>query len=340
MSLESTLLGGIFNFDNFAKYKWCNELNYPSVTDELDVCFSDSNPELLKCDLHYSETNKVYDKYPVLVNIHGGGWLIGDKKNSTGFCLQIADDGVFVMNINYGLPPKYRFPYQIQTHFEAFKWLEENADKYNLDLDNVFISGDSAGAHMASVVAACQCSPEYAQALGVRQTSIKLKGTMLYCGLYDLDKWNGLPMDKVPVCRSMMQEFLGVKDVRQSPYFKYVSPLPYINEKMPRTFLVSGAVDIMTRGEEKKMEEQFIKHGVDYVTYRGKHFPNSFHDFMLLAFTVEAKKCLKASSEFIRETIAMESKSAKKEVVSIKNKTYNLKTGWFQTYLLYIKFKN
>ncbi|MEG1179250.1 MAG: hypothetical protein RSD42_02440, partial [Oscillospiraceae bacterium] len=80
----------------------------------------------------------------------------------------------------------------------------------------------------------------------------------------------------------------------------------YINEKMPRTFLVSGAIDIMTKGEDKKMEEKFKKFDVDYVTYHGKNIPNSFHDFMLLAFTNEAKKCLKASLEFINDTVAMQ----------------------------------
>lgn len=308
MSLESALLSGVFNLDNFVKYKWCNELNYQNVTNEYDVIFSDSNPDLLKCDLHYSKVNKKYEKYPVLVNIHGGGWIIGDKKNSKGFCMQIADGGVFVMNINYGLPPKYRFPYQIQTHFEAFKWLEDNADKYNLDLDNVFISGDSAGAHMSAVVTACQCSPEYGEALGIKPTNIKLKGSMLFCGMYDLHTWNSLPMDKVPVARSMMQELLGVKDVKTSPFFKYISPLPYVNKNWPRTFLVSGAVDVMTMGEDKKLQKQFDIMGVDYVTYKGKNIPNSFHDFMLLAFTYEAKKCLKASSDFIDETVKMSSK--------------------------------
>ncbi|MEG0898519.1 MAG: alpha/beta hydrolase fold domain-containing protein [Oscillospiraceae bacterium] len=306
MSFESALLGGVFNFDNFVKYKWCNELNYPSVTVDNDVCFSDSNPEVCKCDLLYAKNSKKYKKYPVLVNIHGGGWIIGDKKNSNGFCLQIADGGIFVMNINYGLPPKYKFPYQIQTHFEAFKWLEENADKYNLDLENVFVSGDSAGSHMSAVVAACHCSPEYGEALGIRPTSIKLKGALLFCGMYDLHIWNGMPMDKVPVARSMMQEFLGVKDVTTSPFYNLISPLEYINEKMPRTFLVSGAIDIMTKGEDKKMEEKFKKFDVDYVTYHGKNIPNSFHDFMLLAFTNEAKKCLKASLEFINDTVAMQ----------------------------------
>lgn len=305
MSLESTLLGGVFNFDNFVKYTWCNELNYRNVTTDYDVVFSNSNPELLKCDLHYVKNSDKYKKYPVLVNIHGGGWIIGDKKNSKGYCLQIADGGVFVMNINYGLPPKYRYPYQIQTHFEAFKWLEQNADKYNLDLENVFVSGDSAGAHMASIVCACQCSPELSNALGVKPTNIKIKGALLNCGMYDLHTWNNLQMDKVPIVRSMMQEFLGVEDVTTSPFYDFVSPFPYISAQWPRTFLVSGAIDVMTRGEEKKLKKELDKHGVDCVTYRGKAVPNSFHDFLLLAFTNEARKCLEASSKFIDETVAM-----------------------------------
>lgn len=298
MSIESKVLGGVFNFDNFAKYYLCNELKYPNVTVDYDVVFSDTNPKLLKCDLHYDKDSKRFEKYPVLVNIHGGGWIIGDKINSKGFCLQIANAGFFVMNINYGLPPEYKFPYQIQTHFMAFEWLEKNAEKYNLDLNNVFVSGDSAGAHMAAVVAACQASPEYGEKLGIRPTSIKIKGALLFSGIYDVDLYN-----KIPIGRSMMQEFVGMKDITKSPLHKYLNPIPYVNENMCRTLVVNGMTDIMTITQSKRMVKRLESCGVPYEFYEGKCIINAFHDFVLLAFTNESKKCMKVSMDFLNETV-------------------------------------
>lgn len=321
MSIESTVLGTVFDFDNWFKYTWCCELNYPSLTSEYDVVYSQSNPQFCKCDLHYNKDSRKYAKYPVLMNIHGGGWIIGDKKNSKGFSMQVADAGVFVVNINYGLPPKtsplfeknnpkashsadYVFPYPIKNCFDALQWIKENADKYNLDIDNVFVSGDSAGANMAGVVAAANSNPEYAEAMGITNADcIKLKGSMLYCGFYDCDTFNGLPMNKIPVARSMMQEWIGMQDPTQSPMYKYVNPIPYMTVNMPRTLVVSGMLDIMTTGQSDMVSAKLNELGVDHAAYKGRSVPNSFHDFLLLSFTNEAKKCMKFSTDFIDETV-------------------------------------
>ncbi|MDO5014900.1 MAG: alpha/beta hydrolase [Clostridia bacterium] len=299
MSFESKLLGGVFNLDNFLKYKFCNELNYPSVEREIDVVFSDKEPSVCKADLFYNRNSNEYEKYPVLVNIHGGGWIIGDKKNSTGFCLQFADAGIFVMNINYGLPPKYLFPHQMQTSMLAFKWLEKNAEKYNLDLDNVFVSGDSAGSHMTSLVGAIQSSEEYAKALGVEQSDIDIKGYMMFCGIYDVDFYHYMPIG-----RSMMQEFVGMKNPRESKYYRYLNPMPFINDKMNNALIVSGLTDIMTITQSDKLAKALSEAGVNYYHYKNKHILNSFHDFMLLAPTKNARDCINFSIDWLKKTVA------------------------------------
>lgn len=298
MSIESILLGGVFNLDNFLKYKFCNELNYPDVSREYDVVFSEENSEVCKADLFYNKKNKEYEKSPVLVNIHGGGWIIGDKKNSTGFCLQFANAGIFVMNINYGLPPKYLFPHQMQTSMKAFDWLIKNANKYNLDLDNVFVSGDSAGAHFTSLVGAIQSDKDYAHALGVEQTSINIKGYLMFCGLYNIDMYHYLP-----IARSMMQELIGMKNPRNSNYYQYLNPIPYINDKMNNALIVSGLTDIMTITQSDQLDKALSKAGVNYYHYRNKKIINSFHDFMMLAPTKNAKKCIDFSIDWLKKTV-------------------------------------
>ena len=323
MSLESALLGGVFDIDNWAKYKMVCDLNYPAVTSEYDIVYSDTDPAVCKADLHYNKDSKKWAKYPVVVNIHGGGWIIGDKKNSTGMSLQMADGGAFVMNINYGMPPKsqpffekndpkvchsskYLWPAQLPEIFLALKWVEDNAEKYNLDLDNVFVSGDSAGSHLASVTETANYNDEYAAALGVTtKLSYKLKGALLFCGFYDLDTFYGLNMNKVPVARSMMQDLTGLKDPTQHPAYKLVNPIPYMTKEMPRTLIISGMLDVMTHGQSDLVEKKMKELGVDHVRYNSKGVPFSIHDYQILAFSNESHKCMRFASKFIDETVSM-----------------------------------
>ena len=214
MSLESGILGLFFDVDNWAKDILVNNLNYPSVKEINDVVFCDENPEVMKADLLYAPDNKKYDKYPVILNIHGGGWIIGDKKNSRGMCLQFADSGVFVVNMNYGMPKKahpwfeshdpkvchsndYLWPYPVKCAFAGLQWIKDNAEKYNLDIDQVYVSGDSAGSNIAAVTQTASNNPAYAEKMGLGPCPLKVAGSLLFCGFYDVDQFWGLPMNKI-----------------------------------------------------------------------------------------------------------------------------------------------
>lgn len=317
MSIESAILSFVFNFDNWFKEPFINlhQKKHPDVITEKDIIFSNANPAVCKADLHYKENNG--EKVPVLVNVHGGGWIIGDKRNSSTYCITLADDAdCFVMNINYGMPakdvpfmfekndpkanhsPDYLWPYPIQTHFLALKWLEKNAEKYNLDLDNVYVSGDSAGAHMTGVVAAAFCSDEYNKALELEMPSFAPRGYIMNCGLYNVDFYN-----KVPIGRCMMRKFTGLDDTTQHPLHKYLNPGPYINTKANHVLVCRGMIDVATLTQSTGLVKQLKKAGVDYKEYVGRALPNSFHDFMLLAPTKASKKCMKYTAEWMKKNV-------------------------------------
>ena len=202
MSLESGVLGYLFNLDNWAKDILVNNLNYPSVKEVNDIMYCEENPAVMKADLLWAPDNKKYDKYPVILNIHGGGWIIGDKRNSRGMCLQFADSGVFVVNMNYGMPKKanplfdshdpeichsndYLWPYPVKCAFAALQWIKDNAEKYNLDIDQVYVSGDSAGSNIAAVTQTASNNPAYAAEMGLGDAPLKIAGSLLFCGFYD-----------------------------------------------------------------------------------------------------------------------------------------------------------
>lgn len=301
MSIESGLLGLIFDVDNWAKDVLVNNLNYPSVKEVNDVVYCDENPDVMKADLLWNPDSAKYEKYPVILNIHGGGWIIGDKKNSRGMCLQFADSGVFVVNMNYGMPKKahpffdyhdpavchsndYLWPYPVKCAFAALQWIKDNAEKYNLDLTKVFVSGDSAGSNIAAVTSTASANPAYAEKMGVGECPVKLAGSLLFCGFYDVDVFWGLPMNKIPIARSMMRDLFDKKDPTTDPLYKTVNPIPYFNTDMGKTLIVSGKNDPMTHGQSDMVEAKLKEIGANVDRFNSKGLL-SIHDYQILSFT-------------------------------------------------------
>ena len=318
MNIENAILSFVFNIDNWAKGPIINTIQkkYPNVKDEKDIVYSDKCAAC-KLDVHYQE-KKPATKRPALINIHGGGLIIGDKSNSTNYCYQIAGESdTVVFNINYGMPSKeipamfekvdpkashddaWVFPLQIRTHMDAIRWVMDHADEYAVDLDNLFIGGDSAGSEMTGMVMACFCSEEYANALGVDLPDISPKGFIMNCGLYNMNIYKYIPVGRV-----MLVKFMGMKAPHKDPMWKYHNPIPYINNKAQNAFVVKGMIDVMTIFQSDWMVKACQKAGIPTTYYVGKAFPNSFHDFLLLAPTKEAKKCLAATREWIAECAA------------------------------------
>lgn len=110
-----------------------------------------SNAE--KLDLYLPDMT-VSGPYPLIVYIHGGGWQAGDKTSpvSRGLVAQMLAGGYAVASINYRLSGDVPFPAAIQDAKAAVRWLRANASSYNLDTSHFGVWGDSAGAHIASLL--------------------------------------------------------------------------------------------------------------------------------------------------------------------------------------------
>ena len=88
-----SLLGSCFYIDDLIKHKGANGLKYPSVTEINDVVYDENQAEVCKLDLLFDESKLGKNgKYPVVFNIHGGGWITGDKRFRRGVCIQYAFD--------------------------------------------------------------------------------------------------------------------------------------------------------------------------------------------------------------------------------------------------------
>jgi len=92
--------------------------------------------------------------YPTLVYYHGGGWVIGDLDSHDETCRVLASGAdCMVVSVDYRLSPEHEFPTPLEDCYTAFEWVFENADSMQVDTDNVFVGGDSAGGNLAAAVA-------------------------------------------------------------------------------------------------------------------------------------------------------------------------------------------
>lgn len=91
---------------------------------------------------------------PVLFDIHGGGHVLGDAAAQDKFCDRIRNElNIHVITINYRLAPEHPFPAATNDVYDVVKYFSDNAEKYNIDKNNIAIGGSSAGGNLATVTA-------------------------------------------------------------------------------------------------------------------------------------------------------------------------------------------
>ncbi len=139
-------------------------------------------------DVYRPAANQKSEKLPVIVSVHGGAWVYGNKDVYQWYTLKLAQRGFAVVNFSYRLAPETAFPSAIEDTENVFQWICNNADEYGFDLNNVFAVGDSAGGHLLALYASAITNPEYKKTYSfIKDKPLVLRGVALNCGKYDMD---------------------------------------------------------------------------------------------------------------------------------------------------------
>lgn len=88
-------------------------------------------------------------RLPVCFNFHGGGFVLGNAEQDNDYCRYLANHcQMMVINIDYLLAPEYPFPAAIESSAQVITSILEKASDYNIDANQVFLSGSSAGGNL------------------------------------------------------------------------------------------------------------------------------------------------------------------------------------------------
>lgn len=226
-------------------------------------------------------------KLPVIVSVHGGGWVYGDKELYSHYCLSLAQRGFVVVNFTYRLSPENKFPCHLEDTVMVFDWVKKNATRYGMDRDNIFAVGDSAGGHILALYCAMCTNPEYAAKFDFKPTEDTLpKAIALNCAVLDIEEArNGMGGSTM----KLMKDVLPNKGTEEE--FALANPIAYVNEKFPPCFIMTANEDFL-RAQPETFTKKLDEYGIPY-TYKmyGSEFDKLGHVFHLDMRNETGKLC-------------------------------------------------
>lgn len=243
--------------------------------------------------------------YPILIWLHGGGFLAGDKSLYKNVSRSYAHHGYLVFNANYRLGPRWKFPAQIQDAARIIHWAVDRAERYGGDPANVFIAGDSAGAYLASFYASAVYRPSLFDLIGITQIAPKeaIRGLLLFYGLYDL---KFLMESDFPPVRLLFESLVGKKDktLDRAYIAEMASPLRQLDVDFPPCFISAGEGDPVFP-QSAALVEVLAKKGVAHTSlfFSKTDHPEAGHAFLNFHRKRCAKAAMAASLEFLAERI-------------------------------------
>ena len=261
------------------------------------------DPKICKLDYYY--VPKAKGRYPVMFNIHGGGFMAGDKKYRRALCTWYATAGFFTINVNYGLCPRCNFPTPLIHLVDALNWVVRFAKILRLDLSKMVVTGDSAGAYYAAMLATI-CQNEQMQSALKVKTKAKFGAAVLNCGLYDLE--NAIKRRMLfNLNKKVFDSYTGIDEdsFNNSGYKELCSPLPFIGAEFPATFLIYADKDIFCGGQAEFMTKKLDELDIYYESYHSISFRRN-HCFSLEWSSREAKEANGLLRRFLNKFLKSE----------------------------------
>ncbi len=189
---------------------------------------------------------------PVILWIHGGAFVAGDKSDVQNYALQVASHGYHVVVMNYELSPENVYPSALRQVGELYHHLDAISEASNFNMDALVLAGDSAGAHLAAQFAMASKDDAYYEILDIKDHydgSANVVGSILLCGPYDLANFDTLDQGS-PVFGFFLDRiswsYLGQKDWKDDEQYSHLSVLEHVNDDFPASFISDGTVGSFT----------------------------------------------------------------------------------------------
>ncbi len=236
-----------------------------------------------------------------IIDIHGGGWTYGDKDVYQHYCMDMAQRGFTVVNFSYRLSPEDPYPAALEDINAAFTWVAENAAAYNIDLDKICVTGDSAGAQLASQYLALLTNSAFRRlfSMQIPYEQIKVKAVALNCGCYDM-RGRMEAQEDDPFLAYIDKALTEDRELT----LEQIDTVKYINADFPPAYIMSAEYDFL-KEHVKPMYELLRAKGIvcEWKLYGKAEDTYMGHVFHLNQRLEEAKICNDDECRFFDEIL-------------------------------------
>ena len=254
----------------------------------------------------FYKTNPSVDKKALVIWVHGGGFVGGDKLEVKNYVTRLASQGYAVIVLNYQLVPAAKYPEPVMQVAEAVTYIKKNfAAKNHLNMSNIFLAGDSAGAQIALQFLLTQSNPEYSALLKIPNLidMSDIRGALLYCGPYDLK-------NMVLQANSIISRFafhrigwayLKDKDWLSNNENRGLIVSEYLNTRLPPIYLTDGNTASFEQ-QARLLHKQLTQVGIPTSTrfFDQASYPTA-HEYQFELETEAAKLALQDTLLFLEK---------------------------------------
>ncbi len=234
--------------------------------------------------------------HPVLVYLHGGGWVCGSATTHRKLGYRFAEAGYLVFNVNYRLAPEHPFPTPFEDCVEAIRWAGREAQRFGGNPERLAVGGDSAGGNLSA-----------AAAIELAGSPDAPKAALLLYGLFDFatigDAPEGSPAAAGPLAAMgeklidiMVGSYLGAEPSAALLADPRVSPLHEAAKLPPCHIMVGGADPLAAQAE--RLARALESAGVPFEHHVDEGMP---HGYAQMEFFPAARPAIDRMVAFLRK---------------------------------------
>lgn len=214
----------------------------------------------------------VNEPAPVFINLHGGGFVLGDPEMDDPWCAYVANlSGCIVFNVDYVLAPEHKFPAAVYQCYEVAQWIREHAAEWGGDGSKLAIGGHSAGGNLSAAV--CLLNLDKGSELPIAYQILDYPPLDLHTDPAEKPSFaEAIPVDMARMFNEMY--FENTSDARNplaSPVFAPISSLQHL----PPALVITAGKDSLAA--EAEQYAAHLKQAGVAVTQR--QYPGEAHGF-------------------------------------------------------------
>ena len=229
-------------------HSWFNPnkvIDDPRIEIIRDQVFHQQAGFQLKLDIYRPHNTK--KKHPGILQIHGGAWITGSKRQASFLMSRMAARGWVCFSVSYRFSPDIVFPEHLIDVKHALRWIRNNAEEHGLDPDFIIATGGSSGGHLAAMTALTQNQAEFQP--GFEKTDTSIQGCVPIYGVFNFSK----PFDErtpFPAKAGVLQMLCGGTPETQPDRYQQITPANWISGKTPPFLLIQGETDALISATE------------------------------------------------------------------------------------------